>query len=528
MNTIFHDIIGEVLQVYIDDIVVKSKYKSDHVGHLRQAFERMRKYGLKMNLLKCAFGVIAGQFLGFIVHQKGIEIDNNKAKAIYETQAPSTKKQLQSLLRKINFLQRFISNLSGKVKIFSPLLKLKKEKEFRWEAKHQAVFEEIKQYLTKPPVMVPPKKGFPLKLYISTSEETIGSMLAQEDKNGVERAVYYLSRMGVDGTLLRCLSEHEAYIALAKIHEGICGAHQAGERMKWMLLREGLYWPSMVKDCFDYAKSCEECQKHGNIQHVPASELHSIIKPWSFRGWALDLVGQIHPPSTKGHKYIIVAVNYFMKWAEAVPLKEVTKSDVVNFINEYIIHRFGIPETLTTDQGTVFIGRKVTQYAESLNIKMITSTPYYAQANGQVEAKAVLPVEVNLQSVRLQRQFKLPSEDYWALMFDELNVLDEIRLSALEKIIRQKERITRSYNRKVRGKFFNAGELVWKVILPFDKKSRKLGKWSPNWEGPFEIENVFSNNAYSIRDLGTNSRIMSINGKYLKPYKPEIHEVKIT
>ncbi|XP_027359296.1 uncharacterized protein LOC113867964 [Abrus precatorius] len=543
---------------------------------------------------------VAGQFLGFIVHQKGIEIDKNKAKAISETQ-------------------------------------LKKEEDFRWEAEHQAVFEEIKQYLTRPPVMVPPKKGFPLKLYISTSEETIGSMLAQEDENGVERAVYYLSRMligaesryspieklclclyfsceklkyyirpfdvyvyshhdiikyflskpilhgrvgkwalalteysliykplksvkgqvvtdfvidhsipikevdfislkswklyfhgsshkngigiriliispdeiptkllfeiksacsnneaeyeallagleillnfgarnviirgdselvikqltkeykclsrnlveywireklgstnleilnindltdqdwrkplvnylkdpniptdrktkfqavnyiivvnelykmGVDGTLLRCLSEHEAYIALAEIHEGICGAHQAGERMKWMLLREGLYWPSMVKDCFDYAKSCEECQKHGNVQHVPASELHSIIKPWPFRGWALDLIGQIHSPSTKGHKYIFVAVDYFTKWAEAVPLKEITQSDV-NFIDEYIIHRFGIPETLTTDQGTVFIGRKITQYTESLNIKMITSTPYYAQANGQVEA----------------------------------------------------------------------------------------------------------------------------------------------
>ncbi|XP_027368832.1 uncharacterized protein LOC113874822 [Abrus precatorius] len=138
---------------------------------------------------------ILREFLGFIVHKKGIEIDKNKAKAISETQAPSTKKQLQSLLGKINFLRRFISNLSGKVKIFSPLLKLKKEEEFRWEVEHQAVFEEIKQYLTKPPVMVPPKKGFPLKLYISTSEHTIGSMLAQEDENGVERAIYYLSRM---------------------------------------------------------------------------------------------------------------------------------------------------------------------------------------------------------------------------------------------------------------------------------------------------------------------------------------------
>nr|KYP56848.1 Retrovirus-related Pol polyprotein from transposon opus [Cajanus cajan] len=83
-----------------------------------------------MNPLKCAFGVSAGDFLGFIVHQKGIEIDKNQTRAIMETKPPSNNKELQSLLGKINFLRRFISNLSGKTKVFSPLLRLKKEEEF--------------------------------------------------------------------------------------------------------------------------------------------------------------------------------------------------------------------------------------------------------------------------------------------------------------------------------------------------------------------------------------------------------------
>ena len=67
----------------------------------------------------------------------------------------------------------------------------------------------------------------------------------------------------------------------------------------------------MVKDCFEFAKSYEECQKHGYIQHVPATDLHLTMKPWPFRGWALDLIGQIHPPSSKGHKYILMAIHYF-------------------------------------------------------------------------------------------------------------------------------------------------------------------------------------------------------------------------
>src|ERR1044072_791465 len=195
MNTIFHDFIKTFMQVYIDDVVIKSASKNGHLDHLRQAFERMRKHGLKMNPLKCAFGVVAGDFLGFVVHKNGIEINQNKTKAIFNTSPPSNKKQLQSLLGKINFLRRFISNLSGRTMIFSPLVKLKKEKKFKWEEEHQKAFEEIKTYLMNPPVLLPPIRNRPMKLYIAASDLTIESMLAQEDDDGVERAIYYLSRV---------------------------------------------------------------------------------------------------------------------------------------------------------------------------------------------------------------------------------------------------------------------------------------------------------------------------------------------
>nr|KYP51265.1 Uncharacterized protein Mb2253c family [Cajanus cajan] len=103
-----------------------------------------------------------------------------------------------------------------------------------------------------------------------------------------------LYKRGFDGVLFKCLGDHGGYIAMAEIPEGICGAHQGGKKMKWVLSRKGLYWPTMIKYCIKFAKRCEECQKHGPIQKVPASELHSIIKPWPFRGWAMDLIGQIH------------------------------------------------------------------------------------------------------------------------------------------------------------------------------------------------------------------------------------------
>jgi len=120
MNSMFHDFIEKFMQVYIDDVVVKSSSEDDHLNHLRQSFERMRQYRLKMNPLKCAFGVCAGDFLGFVVHKKGIEINHNKTKDIKETKARTTKKELQSLLGKVNFLRRFISNLSGKAQAVTP------------------------------------------------------------------------------------------------------------------------------------------------------------------------------------------------------------------------------------------------------------------------------------------------------------------------------------------------------------------------------------------------------------------------
>ena len=142
----------------------------------------------------------------------------------------------------------------------------------------------------------------------------------------------------------------------------------------------------MLKDCIEFAKSCQECQKHSGIQRVPASELHSIVKPWPFRGWALDVIGEIKPKSSKGYRYIFVGIDYFTKWVEEIPLPDVTQEVVIEFIQKYIIHRFGIPETITTDQGFVFTGRKMVMFAKDTGYKLLTSTPYYAQANGQVEA----------------------------------------------------------------------------------------------------------------------------------------------
>jgi hypothetical protein len=132
MNLIFHDLLGIILEVYIDDVVVKSDSLDGHLADLCLALERMLRYGLKMNPLKCAFGVSTDKFLGFIIHEHGIEIDPIKIESINKVQPPQCKNDMQKFLGKVKYLTQVISNLSGKISAFAPILRLKNEAEFTW------------------------------------------------------------------------------------------------------------------------------------------------------------------------------------------------------------------------------------------------------------------------------------------------------------------------------------------------------------------------------------------------------------
>jgi hypothetical protein len=169
----------------------------NHLANLRLALERMCQYGLKMNPLKCAFGVSASKFLGFIIHKHGIEIDPTKIESINKVQSPQCKNDVQKFLGKLNYLRRFIFNLSGKISAFAPILRLKNEAEFTWVADQQCAFDDIKKYLSSPPVMKVTMAGIPFWLYITAEDAVIGAILMQitEDK---EHIITYLSWRLID------------------------------------------------------------------------------------------------------------------------------------------------------------------------------------------------------------------------------------------------------------------------------------------------------------------------------------------
>uniref|UniRef100_A0A2N9EK87 Integrase catalytic domain-containing protein n=1 Tax=Fagus sylvatica TaxID=28930 RepID=A0A2N9EK87_FAGSY len=192
MTAMFHDMMHKEIEDYVDDIVVKSKKREDHLRVLRKVFDRCRLYKLKMNPLKCAFGVSAGKFLGFLVHNRGIDVDPAKASAIATMKAPTSHKELKSFLGRLSYIRRFIPGLAAATAIFMPLMK--KGVPFVWSTACQQAFEKIQLIMTKLPTVCAPVPGRPLRLYLASNSEAIGGLVAQKDEEGTERPIYYVSR----------------------------------------------------------------------------------------------------------------------------------------------------------------------------------------------------------------------------------------------------------------------------------------------------------------------------------------------
>ena len=142
MNKMFAHQIGRNVQVYMDNMLVKSIREDDHLDDLKETYDTLCSYNMKLNLKKCAFGVTTRKFLGFLVSQRGIEVNPNKIKAIMELTLPKNVKEVQSLNGKIAALNKFVSRATDKCLPFFRTLK----KSFEWTAKCQQAFDDLKAY----------------------------------------------------------------------------------------------------------------------------------------------------------------------------------------------------------------------------------------------------------------------------------------------------------------------------------------------------------------------------------------------
>src|SRR3989442_7165755 len=149
--------IHKKVEVYVDDMVIKSKSAENHAHELEKFFLRLRKYNLKLNPAKCLFGATSGVFLGHLISRSGIEIDPSKSKAILETPPPRTEKEIRGFLGRLQYISQFISQLAGTC---GPIFKLLRKGVSReWNEDCQRTFKKVKQYLLTLPVLQPPRLG---------------------------------------------------------------------------------------------------------------------------------------------------------------------------------------------------------------------------------------------------------------------------------------------------------------------------------------------------------------------------------
>ena len=193
-----------------------------------------------------------------------------------------------------------------------------------------------------------------------------------------------LYKRGFFTPILKCITGKNTEYVLREVHEGIYGNHIGARALAGKVLRQGYYWPTILRDATDLVRRCKICQEHAKISRLPSKPLTSITSPWPFQQWGLDILGPL--PIGKGQcKFIIVVVDYFTKWAEAEPFGTITEQKIRNFVWRAIICRFGIPRALVSDNGKQFDNAKFRDFFAEIGIKNYYSSPAQPQSNGQAE-----------------------------------------------------------------------------------------------------------------------------------------------
>ena len=366
------------------------------------------------------------------------------------------------------------------------------------------------------------------------------------------------------GPLLLCINKEKASELMSEVHSGTCGPHMNARALMQIILRMGYYWISMENDCITFVRTCDKCQRFSNLNHIPPHDLYCMTTPWPFATWGIDVIGKIAPPGSNGHEFILVAIDYFTKWVEAKSYKVLTSQKVADFIKENIFCRYGIPNEIISDNGSHFEGDCDRLLAE-FKVTRHKSSPYRPQTNGAVEAanktiakiirkmaqrgrdwpeklhtalwgyrtsirtstgetpfaltygmEAMLPIELEIPSLRVLLENEVNEVQWLQSRHDELSLLDERRLKAMEHTRAYQGRMARAFDKKVKARDIREGDLVLKEKPP--SKFNPLGKWEPTWIGPFVVQKIFSGGAMKLADLDGNPFLNPVNGSKLRRY----------
>uniref|UniRef100_A0A2N9HJS8 RNA-directed DNA polymerase n=1 Tax=Fagus sylvatica TaxID=28930 RepID=A0A2N9HJS8_FAGSY len=350
-----------------------------------------------------------------------------------------------------------------------------------------------------------------------------------------------LYKMGFSRPHLRCLSPEEANYVIREVHEGVCGNHSGARSLAHKLTRAGYYWSFLLHDATQYVKACDKCQLFANVPRVPPEEITPITLPWPFAQWGPDIMGPF-PVGTKQAKFLVVAIDYFTKWVEVEPSATISEKNVKGFVWKAVICRFGIPRVLISDNGkhpqpngqveitnrtllkqikTRLEGAK-SKWVEELpsvlwayrtTVRIPTKETPFKLTSG---TEAIILVEIGLTTLRTTFHKEEENEGQLCL---NLDLLDETREKAAQRIALYQGKMARYYNTKVKLRRFEVGDWVRRKVTQATKDSSQ-GKLGPNWEGPYKIIQYYRRGTYHLEDRHEKKLPHPWNAEHLKKYYP--------
>ncbi|GJZ78196.1 reverse transcriptase domain-containing protein [Tanacetum coccineum] len=416
-----------------------------------------------------------------------------------------------------------------------------------------------------------PKLDLPFEIMCDASDFAVGAVLGQrmssQQKNKFFKDVKhyfwddpYLFKICADQVIRRCVFGQEAHDILMACHNGPTGGHHGAKYSAKKVFDAGFYWPTIYRDAHDLVTRCDACQRQGKISQRDEMPQNAIQVCEIFDVWGIDFMGPF--PSSRGNKYILVAVDYLSKWVEAKALPT-NDARVVCKILKSLFARFGTPRAIISDRGTHFCNEQFEKVMVKYGVTHRLSTAYHPQTSGQVEVsnrclKRILemtvgehraswsdklddalwafptafktPIRCTPYKLVYGKACHLPTElehkAHWALKhcnYDlvtagdhrkvQMNELNKRRDQAYENSLIYKEKTKRIHDSKIKNRVFNVGD---RVLLFNSRLKIFSGKLKTRWTRPFTITQLFP---YGTVELSqTDGPNFKVNSHQLKHY----------
>ena len=208
----------------------------------------------------------------------------------------------------------------------------------------------------------------------------------------------------------RCVPKIEQSGIMEKCHASPYGGHFAGDKATQKILQSGFYWPTLFKDCYEWVKHCDNCQRMGNISRRNEMSLQGILVVQIFYVWGIDFMGLF--PSSFVNIYILLAMDYVSKLVEASACPINDSNTVVGFIQRNILSKFGAPRIIISDEGSHFTNKIFEKLISRYGIKHVMGLAYHPQSNGQAEIS-------NMEIKKILEKIINTSRKDWSIKLDD-------------------------------------------------------------------------------------------------------------